>query len=392
MFHRFRDPLPLLRKYSAATALLLSLAATAAGWRISTQHALSDALDRDPAPWLVLGFGTAASFLLFAAVRLQAAQSQSAHALAKRLSASFRQSEDSLRKARDELQWNVQRRMDELSLTNQVLQEEIGRRIQAEVLLENKINQLNQVNADLNDFAYIVSHDLRAPLRAIGSLAHWVYEDNAAALNEEGRENLETLSGRVRRMDALINGILEYSRIGRLEPGREVLDSHKVCREVIESLAPPENIAVRIVGTLPQIEYDRTHLEQVLQNLLGNAIKHFGKPTGEITVSATESIGAWEFCVRDTGVGIEEKHFERIFKIFQTLKPRDQVEASGIGLTIVKAIVEKHGGKVRVESTPGQGAAFYFTAPKVLASQGNDDFPTFAGGNAELAHTATEMN
>jgi signal transduction histidine kinase len=396
MLHNLTRRLPPVRKSAAAIALLLSLTATAVGWQIAVRHVRSlspQTLAADYlVPGLVLGYGLAASVLLFLVVRLWTTRHEAGHVVAKKLSASYRQSEDALRKTRDELQWNVQRRMDELSLTNQVLQEEIGRRIQAEILLENKINQLNQVNADLNDFAYIVSHDLRAPLRAIGSLAHWIYEDNNDVLNAEGRENLETLSGRVRRMDALINGILQYSRIGRIEPTREVLNSDKICREVIDSLAPPEGVAVRIAGTLPQFQYDRTHLEQVLQNLIGNSLKHLGKPAGEITVSAVESIGAWEFCVRDTGVGIEEKHFERIFKIFQTLKPRDQVEASGIGLTIVKAIVEKHGGKVRVESTPGQGTAFYFTVPKFPAlSDDAPGYPAFAGaGDAVLVGAATE--
>jgi len=330
---------------------------------------------------LFLGAGVVVSCLLAVVVWMCIGRRVDARALAESMTASLRKSEEELRLARDELQWSAQRRMDELILTNQVLQEEIGRRMQAEVQLENKIQQLNQVNAELNDFAYIVSHDLRAPLRAIGSLAHWIAEDNAGVLNNEGRENLDTLMNRVRRMDALINGILQFSRIGRIEPTRETLDSDKVAREVIDSLAPPQNISVRIEGTLPEISYDRAHLQQLFQNLIGNAVKHMGKPQGEIVVSCADAKGFWELAVRDTGVGIEEKHFERIFKIFQTLKPRDQVEASGIGLTIVKAIAEKHGGKVRVESTLGEGTTFYLTVLKHF-----DEFafapgvPTFAGG------------
>ncbi|HYW79280.1 MAG TPA: ATP-binding protein, partial [Thermoguttaceae bacterium] len=117
-------------------------------------------------------------------------------------------------------------------------------------------------------------------------------------------------------------------------------------------------------GTLPQIAYDRTHLTQLFQNLVSNAIKHMGKPNGQIVISSREIDGDWEFSVRDTGVGIEEKHFDRIFKIFQSLKPRDEVEATGIGLSLVKAIAEKHGGIVRIESKLGEGSTFSFTVPK----------------------------
>jgi len=350
-----------VRHLSAVIVLLLSLSATFCAWQAARQHVQS--LEH-LVPVVFLGAGLVVSCLLAVVVWMWTRRREAATALAERMTASLRKSEKELRRARDELQWSAQRRMDELSLTNQVLQEEISRRIQAEVQLENKIQQLNQVNAELNDFAYIVSHDLRAPLRAIGSLAHWITEDNAAVLNAEGRENLDTLMNRVRRMDALINGILQFSRIGRIEPTREALDSDRIAREVIDSLAPPENIFVRIAGTLPEVSYDRAHLQQLFQNLIGNAMKHMGKPQGEIVVSCAEAKGFWEFAVRDTGVGIEEKHFERIFKIFQTLKPRDQVEASGIGLTIVKAIAEKHGGKVRVESTLGEGTTFYFTVLK----------------------------
>jgi signal transduction histidine kinase len=358
MFSRFTARLPRMRHASAPLVLLLLILVSAMlfAWHIVPGDSLVSSM--------ILCNGLALSILLSAVVWLWIRRREGAEALAEKMTASLRKSEEELRKARDELQWSAQRRMDELSLTNQVLQEEISHRLQAEVLLENKILQLNQINAELNDFAYIISHDLRAPLRAIGSLAHWITEDNAAVLNQESRENLETLMNRVRRMDGLISGILQFSRIGRIEPTREMLDCNAIVRDVIDSLAPPENIKVRVEGDLPQLNYDRSHLQQVFQNLIGNAVKHMGKPQGEIAISCAEDKAFWEFTVRDTGVGIEAKHFERIFKIFQTLKPRDQLEASGIGLTIVKAIAEKHGGKVRVESTVGEGSAFTFTVPK----------------------------
>jgi light-regulated signal transduction histidine kinase (bacteriophytochrome) len=365
MFRRFASRIRRIKNAQALLAILIAMLGLAAWliWNVTPDGWVKYAL--------LSGHGLVLGLLYPAVVWLLCRRRDYALALAEKMTASLRQREEELRKARDESQWNAQRRLDELSLTNQVLQEEIAHRLQAEVQLENKIKQLNRINAELNDFAYIISHDLRAPLRAIGSLAHWIAEDNAGVLNQESLENLETLMNRVKRMDGLISGILQFSRIGRIEPTRESLDSETIVHDVIDSLAPPDHIAVRVEGALPTISYDRSHLQQLFQNLIGNAMKHLGKPQGEIVVSCVETADFHEFTVRDNGVGIEEKHFERIFKIFQTLKPRDQLEASGIGLTIVKAIVEKHGGKVRVESTVGAGAAFSFTVLKQIESSDN---------------------
>ena len=235
--------------------------------------------------------------------------------------------------------------------------------------------------------------DLKAPLRAIGSLAHWIAEDNAEQLDDEGRENLDILLGRVKRMDLLIDGILRYSRIGRLDPTLETLDADAIVREVIDAVAPPENMEVTVEGTLPTVRFDRTHLQQVFQNLINNAIRHMEKPDGRVTVSCEDRGWFWEFCVRDNGVGIEEKHFDRIFKIFQSLKSRDEQEATGIGLSLVKAITEKHGGAVRVESTPGEGAAFYFTIanPENRELQSVPVVELANVGSAELPNSNVEV-
>lgn len=235
-----------------------------------------------------------------------------------------------------------------------------------EQVREALLADVKKVNAELADFAYIVSHDLKAPLRAISSLAGWLAEDYADKIDEQGRGQIALLLKRTKRMHNLIEGILAYSRLGRVKPVLAAVDSHEAAQQVIESLAPPASIAVRIAGRLPTVVYDRTHLEQLIQNLCSNAIKHLGKPQGEVVVSCAEHERDWEFCVRDDGVGIEPAHFDRIFKIFQTLKPRDELESTGIGLTIVKKTVELYGGSVRVESEPGRGAAFFFTVPKGL--------------------------
>jgi len=225
------------------------------------------------------------------------------------------------------------------------------------------IAELERANSELSDFAYVVSHDLKAPLRAIGSLVNWLVEDNREKFDDEGRENAELLINRTQRMHNLIEGILQYSRVGRLAAPLEPIDSQKMVAEVIQSLAPPENIEVRIEGRLPRISYNPTHLQQLFQNLIGNAMVHLGKPAGSVTVSCRDADEGWQFCVRDSGVGIEERHFERIFKIFQSLKARDEVESTGVGLALVKKIVESHGGRVWVESVVGEGSAFYFTVP-----------------------------
>ncbi len=252
------------------------------------------------------------------------------------------------------------------------LMEDISERKEREKEREAFIEALNRTNEELKEFAYIVSHDLKAPLRAIGSLAEWISIDYADKLDEEGRENLSLLLGRTKRMNALIEGILRYSRLGRLKPERDNLDTHRIVGIIIDSLAPPESIKVRIEGTLPRVVYDRTHLEQLFQNLISNAVKHMGKPSGEVVISCRDADTLWEFCVRDTGQGIDEKHHERIFKIFQSLKPRDELESTGIGLTLVKKIVEANDGSVWLKSTVGEGSRFYFTIPKTPAVDRDD--------------------
>lgn len=235
---------------------------------------------------------------------------------------------------------------------------------------EALIADLDKTNVELKDFAYIVSHDLKAPLRAISTLASWISKDNADQLDDEGKENLELLMGRTKRMNNLIEGILRYSRLGQIKPDIELLNVQKTVDGIINGLAAKGDTGVEIKATLPQIVYQKTHLEQVFQNLIGNAIKHMGKPGGEVVVSCSELDTFWEFCVSDNGVGIDEKHFERIFKMFQSLKSRDERESTGIGLTIVKKIVEQYGGEVRVESKVGEGSSFFFTVPKELSFKG----------------------
>ncbi len=237
-------------------------------------------------------------------------------------------------------------------------------REQAEQQLKVLVRDLDRTNSDLQDFAYIVSHDLKAPLRGVISLANWLQEDYSDLLDEEGRAHFKKLIARTRRMHNLIDGILQYSRAGRSRAEMRRLDADALVRETIDSLSPLDAVVVRIEGRLPIVMYEKTLLVQLFQNLVGNSIKHLGKPRGEVVVSHADLGEDWEFCVRDNGVGIEERHLAKIFKLFRAVRAVDDGESTGIGLSVVKRIVERNGGRVRVESTPGKGSAFYFTLIK----------------------------
>ncbi|MCP4152627.1 MAG: response regulator [bacterium] len=264
---------------------------------------------------------------------------------------------------------------------------EIRQRKQVEEQLKVLVADVERTNQELQDFAYIVSHDLKAPLRGISSLAKWLAEDYGDALDDGGRQYLTKLLARTKHMHNLIEGILQYSRVGRAKSEPKLLESQGVVTEVINNLAIPENITVNISGVLPKVYCDKMFLIQLFQNLIGNAIKHLGKPEGEISISCSDQGECREFCVKDNGVGIAERHFERIFKIFQTLTPTSSsMDSTGIGLSLVKKITERNGGAVRVESFVGKGSAFYFTIPKdpgsaravnsytVLLVDDNEDF------------------
>ena len=230
--------------------------------------------------------------------------------------------------------------------------------------LERTNQEVKNINQELKDFAYIVSHDLKAPLRGIKTIAEWISTDYADKLDDNGKEQMNLLASRVDRMHNLIDGILQYSRVGRVEEEKVQINLNELVPEVIDTLAPPENIAITVENELPTITFEPTRIMQVFQNLLSNAVKYMDKPKGQIKVDCVEEDGFWKFSVADNGRGIEEKHYEKIFQLFQTLSPRDESESTGIGLTVTKKIVELYNGKIWVESEPGQGSTFFFTLPK----------------------------
>ncbi len=241
---------------------------------------------------------------------------------------------------------------------------DITERVKAAERQTQLLGQLEKTNQELQDFAYIVSHDLKAPLRGVKTLAGWIAADCADKLSDDGKEQFSLLLGRVDRMHDLIQGILQYSRIGRVKEEPVPVNLDDLVPEIIDILAPPENIEIAVHDHLPTVLCEPTMTGQVFQNLLSNAIKYMDKPQGRISVHCVEQGDFWRFSVADNGPGIERKHFEKIFQMFQTLSPRDTFESTGVGLTVVKKIVENQGGAIWVESEVGQGSTFSFTLPK----------------------------
>lgn len=231
-------------------------------------------------------------------------------------------------------------------------------------MLTDTMSQLEQRNQELDQFAYVTSHDLKAPLRAIANLASWIEEDLGDKLPEENKEQFDLLKSRVLRMEGFINGLLEYSRIGRTHQSSETVDTAALVAEVIDSLSPPDEFSIETVPPLPVLKAKRVPLIQVFSNLINNALKHHDRKEGRVKVSAVEHENSYEFLIADDGPGIDAAYHDKIFAIFQTLQSRDQLESTGIGLSLVKKTVEAEGGEVAVRSQVGEGATFSFTWPK----------------------------
>jgi PAS domain S-box-containing protein len=230
--------------------------------------------------------------------------------------------------------------------------------------LKSAVWDLKRANRELQEFAYVAAHDLKTPLRAIGTLADWISRDYADKFDDQGKEQVRLLVTKAKQMTALIGDVLQYSSVGQSVQNDQKVDLNKVVADVITEVAPPDNIEVAIENELPAIMCKRTHVIQVFQNLVGNAVKYMDKPRGYVKIGYVEQDDSWKFSVADNGPGIDAKYFDKIFKIFQTLGPRKGVESTGIGLSIVKKLVELNKGRVWVESQVGKGSTFFFTLPK----------------------------
>jgi PAS domain S-box-containing protein len=223
---------------------------------------------------------------------------------------------------------------------------------------------LEERNQELNSFVYTVSHDLKAPLRAISNLSMWIEEDCQGTLSVHSQEQMSMLRGRVQSLDATIDGLLRYAVTGQTAAEIESVSIAELLAETIEVLAPPATFTIEIPPDLPTLFTKRLLLSQVFANLIGNAIKHHDKIDGSIEISCQERGDFYEFAIADDGVGIAPPDRERIFKIFQAVNPQNRSDSSGIGLAIVKKIVEAEGGSIWLESELGRGTTFYFTWPK----------------------------
>ncbi|MEG5136256.1 MULTISPECIES: PAS domain S-box protein [unclassified Microcoleus] len=261
--------------------------------------------------------------------------------------------------------------------------EDIRERKQAEEALKLRAEELNWMaqslakttsvlrkrNQELDQFAYVVSHDLKAPLRAIANLSSWIEEDLSESMTEDTLHQMNLLRGRVHRMEALIEGLLQYSRVGRIQVPSEMVKVEKLLAEVIDSLAPPSGFEVKIEPGMPTFVTERLPLQQVFANLISNAIKHNRSESGYVNISVKDFDDFYEFAVADDGQGIAAQYHDKVFVIFQTLEARDKVENTGIGLSLVKKIVEGQGGSISIESAEGEGATFRFTWPKQSVSK-----------------------
>jgi signal transduction histidine kinase len=227
--------------------------------------------------------------------------------------------------------------------------------------LDQTIRELKNRNTELNKFAYVVSHDLKAPLRGIHNVITWIEEDLTQEISAKMRDYLKIIRERSSRMEALINGLLDYARVNH-KTAPELVDTHELVHEIADSLVP--RTFELHVDQLPEIYTERLKLEQVFANLISNAVKYTPHPQGRISITCKEFPEYFEFSVKDNGVGIDSAYHEKIFEIFQTLRERNAKESTGIGLAIVKKIIDEYQEHIYVESPPEGGTTFIFTWKK----------------------------
>jgi len=248
------------------------------------------------------------------------------------------------------------------------VESDITERKKAEEKMAEYYTYLEKANKELDKFAYVVSHDLKAPLRAISNLTAWIEEDIGDRFTEDASDHFKMLKGRVMRMEGLINGILDYSRADRVKSPNVNVNVKELIDEVVDTLVQDEHVHIQITDKLPVLFTERMKLQQVFSNLISNAIKHSDKDETIINIDCKEEESDFVFSIEDNGPGIDEQFHEKIFVIFQTLQARDTFESTGVGLAIVKKIVEESGGSIRVESEVGKFTRFVFHWPKQSSS------------------------
>ena len=242
------------------------------------------------------------------------------------------------------------------------IQEDITNRKLLEVQKEELLHSLERSNRELEDYAQIVSHDLKSPLRSINSLIAWIKEDNEGNLGETTLEYFGMIDNKLEKMEHLIQGVLTYSKIDKADIAKENVDTQEVISNIINIIHIPANIIVSIRGQLPVIRADRFRTQQLFQNLISNAVTYIDKSEGYVEVGVTENIDNYTFYVKDNGIGIAKENHEKVFKIFQSLAKNER--STGLGLSIVKKIIENYKGRIWIESEKGIGTTFYVELPK----------------------------
>jgi len=276
--------------------------------------------------------------------------------------------EEELRRSYDQLEKRVEQRTIEL-------QKEVDQRKQAEGKIREYADELERSNKDLEQFSHMASHDLAAPLRAVQSFCQLLQDRYAGELDEKANQFISLAVSGANRMDDMLNGLLDYARIDTRGGRLRTIDSEKIFERALANLqlTIQENEATVTRDKLPSVIADATQLEQLFQNLVGNAVKFRAQDPPRVHVSVREEAAHWVFSVRDNGIGINSKNVEYIFKIFQRLDSSDKYPGSGIGLAVCKRIVERHGGRIWVESEVGQGSAFHFTLPSADGGPGDGE-------------------
>jgi PAS domain S-box-containing protein len=276
-----------------------------------------------------------------------------------------KRAEESLRKAHEELEQRVLERTRDLKMSNELLEMEIAERRRAESILAQQSAELARSNSELEQFAYIASHDLQEPLRMVGSYVQLLERNYRKLFDAKGEEYIAYAVDGAKRMQMLINDLLAYSRVGTQGNDFALTDCAGVVGLAIKNLqkAIQESGATVRCDPLPSVRADSVQLLQLFQNLVANAIKFRTEHPPEIHITAEHTDGVWQFAVKDNGIGIEPRHFERIFLIFQRLHNRRLYQGTGVGLAICKKIVDRHGGTIWPASEPGEGTTFFFTLP-----------------------------
>lgn len=242
------------------------------------------------------------------------------------------------------------------------IEEDITNEKNLEKQKEELLKSLEKSNKELEDYAQIVSHDLKSPLRSISSLITWIKEDNEGELNEQTIGYLEMIDGKLEKMDHLIQGVLTYSKIDKTDIAKEKVNVHDVVSNIIDIIHIPSHINVSIKGKLPIIKADRFRMQQLFQNLIGNAVTYIDKNEGNVEIAVQEFKRYYVFSVKDNGPGIAESDKEKIFKVFHSLTKNEK--SSGLGLSIVNKIVDNYKGKIWIESEVGIGSEFFIKIPK----------------------------